>query len=259
MAHHPPSEGVRLRHQRLHLGQPERGVQRAVAGARAGTACRRGLDDVRARAHHRAHHVANPVRPVAHAQGQQGVVDGAAGVPRRAHPIADPARGRDDLDAQHQPRARDQVLLDGDLEAGIEPAAVADRRVAHGQGLREDPGRAQVRGAGRLVEAQARGQAVAVGGHVVVGVNEPGNERAAADVDDLGVDRPLEGRPGAGGRDALAVDHHGGIRHRCGTGAVDQRRAGQDEHLPLSLHRPRAGWRGAENRDRPPASSAAWP
>ena len=202
VAHHAAPERVRFRHQRLHLAEGEGRVERPVPRARAGPAGGRGLDHVGAGADHGADHVAHRVRPVGHALRQQGIVGGAAVVARRAHAIADAAGRRDDLHRQHQARPRDQPLLDGELEAGVEPAAVAHGRVAHGERLREHARGAEMRGARGLVEAPARGQAVAVRGQVVVRVDQAGDHGPPARVDDLGVRGPGERGAGPGGGDA---------------------------------------------------------
>ena len=117
--------------------------------------------------------------PLATLAGRRGSKHGAAAMARRAHAVADAARRRDDLDREHEPRARDQALLDGDLEARVEPARVAHGGVAHGEGLGQHARGAQVRGARRLVEPPARRQPVAVRGQVVVRVDEARGARCA--------------------------------------------------------------------------------
>src|SRR6266542_1055399 len=47
-------------------------------------------------------------------------------------------------------------------------------------------------------------------------------------VDDLRARGPAHGQPGPGRGNVVAVDDHGGVRHRRGAGAVDQGRSGQD-------------------------------
>src|SRR5690349_9760694 len=192
VTHHPTAERAGLGHERLHLREREGGVKGPVARARAGAPGGRGLDHVGAGSRHRAHHVAHRVRPVGHAGRQQRVVGAAAVVARRAHPVADAAGRRDDLQRQHQPRPRDQPLLDGQLESRVEPARVAHGGVAHRERLREHARGAQVGGAGRLVQAEPRGEAVAVGGEMIVGVDQARNQGPAARVDDLRVGGPAE-------------------------------------------------------------------
>ncbi len=152
-----------------------------------------------------------------------------------AHPVADAAGRRDDLHRQHQARSRDQPLLDGQLEPRVEATRVAHGGVAHREGLREHARGAQVRGAGRLVEAEARGEAVAVRREVIVGVDQAGNDGAAAGVDDLRVGGPGDRGARAGRADPVAVDDHRRVRDGSRAGPVDQGGAGQDADHGLRI------------------------
>ena len=58
----------------------------------------------------------------------------------------------------------------------------------------QDLGGAQSPGALRLVDAPAPRQIVAVHRHMVVAVDQPGQDRHTRDIDDLGILRPLAGR-----------------------------------------------------------------
>src|SRR5262245_58653447 len=96
VAHHVAAERMCLADQRAHLLEGERRVLGSVAAARAGTAGRRGLDDVGAGSGHRAHDVAHGIRPIGDAFREERIEGPATIVARRAHAIADAARRGDD-------------------------------------------------------------------------------------------------------------------------------------------------------------------
>ena len=259
MAHHLAALRVRLVTERAHLVERERRILGPVAGARGGAAGGRALDDVGARADHRAHNAAHVLDAGGHAARQRGIARDQAGlVPRRTDAIADAADGRDDRHRRQQARADDEALVDRRLEAGVETAGIADGRVARPQRLLDHARGAQVARAALLVELPACGQLVAVERQVVVAVDEARQDRGALDVDDLGARRPV----GRGARDdrlhAAVVEDEARLAHRRPAGAVDQRAAAQDEHVRLRSRRARrrcrrrssAAWRRAADRAR---------
>jgi hypothetical protein len=177
VAHHFPSERVRLVDQDAHLVARERGIGRPVSRSRAGSARRGALDGVRPGADHRPHDRSHLVHAVRDAVGQVGIGGNPAAVSRWADRIADAAGRRDDLQAERQSRARDHAFLDRELEACVEAAGVPHGGVPHRERLLEHARSAQVCRTGRLVESPSFRERVAVGGEVIVCVDEPWQQR----------------------------------------------------------------------------------
>ena len=172
VAHDAPPAFVRLVHQRLQLFAFEQQVFGAKARRRAGASGGCHLDDVGPRANHLSHLRPHAVRPVGHAPRQPGVGRAGRPVAEWTGDVAHAARRRDEAERHEQPRPGNQTLLYGHPKAGVEPAAVPDRRVARLEGLLEHGGDAHVPQAARLGDAPAAGDLVAERGQVVVAVDE---------------------------------------------------------------------------------------
>ena len=150
---------------------------------------------------------------------------------RLCHPaqiVAVPARrgdrrpGRDD---RRQPR------LSAQPERQVVPVAqVPDRGDAAAQRRLPGPDH-RLRGL-FVVPAGQRANRVRAGveGQVDVGVDQPGQQRRPAQVDDVRAVR--RGHPGVDGDDGAAVDHHQRVRDQGGAGAVEQPRGPQGGQPP---------------------------
>ncbi len=222
---------MRLLGQRVHLVQVEGAVHWPVLRARAGPASRGAFDDVRTGPHHPANRRADIREAVDDPIRQQWIIRHATGKPGRADAVADPADRRDDAQRDDEPRPGDQPLVDRPLEPGVETGGVAHRGVSHRQGLLQDLGGAQGPGALRLVNAPAPRQIIAVHRHMVVAIDQAGQDRHAGDIDNLGILRPLAGGFGGDRLDPLIADHDRSARLRSGAGSVDQPSALQHLHL----------------------------
>ena len=239
VAHHAPAERVRFVHERFHLFQRELGILRPVTGARAGPAGRRALDHVRAGSDHRADRRPHRLDAVGDARRKPRIGLGGRPVARRAHTIAQASGRRDDRERQHEPRSRDQPFLDGDAKPRVEPAGVADRRVAGLEDLSGDGRCAQMPRRARLVETPALRELVAMEGEVIVAVDEPGQHGEARGVDHLGAGRPASARPGRRhGLDPAVVDLNHRVTHRRSSGAVDQGTRSDDFHCSQPFTEP---------------------
>src|SRR5215831_5126811 len=215
--------------QSAHLVQVEGAVLWPVSGARAGAARGGALDDIGARPNHGTHDRPRLLHAIGDAVGQRGIGRHHALVTRRADPVTDAADGRHDGDGGEQPRPANQALLDSDPEPGVEPARVSHGGVAHAEGALDGARGPQAAGAGRLVEAPAMREVVAVEGEMVVTVDEARQHRAAGDVEDLGVWRPRAGARGDG-LDATVAQDDRRITHGRGARAVDQGAPSQYSH-----------------------------
>ena len=143
-------------------------------------------------------------------------------LPGGGYLVGQPAGGRDDGNGKHQAGARVKALLHRLLEPGVQPAPVANTGVARLQGLLQDLGRAQVLEGQGGVEAHATGQAVVLGGQVVMAVNHPGHQGHAADVDDFGALGQVYRLPGPGLDYPFAVDENGRVIDHRSARAVYQ-------------------------------------
>ena len=119
---------------------------------------------------------------------------------------------------------------DGLPEPGVQPTGVADGSVALRERLLDRLRGAEAPRAGRLVEAPAPRQVVAVERHVIVAVDQTGQDRPARYIDNLGILRPGD-RARRGDRvDAAIANDDGRIAHGCGPRTVDQGSALEHDH-----------------------------
>ena len=194
-----------------HLGREL--AQMLVGAWRQGPAAGHDLDDVDAALHVLAHRGPHP---------------GLGRLRRPAQVVAVPGRrgdrrpGRED---GRQPRPAAQP------ERQVVPVAqVPDRGDAAGERRLPGPGHRLHRllvGPGRQCGDRVR---AGVEGQVDVGVDQPGQQRRPAQVDDVRAVR--RGRPGADGDDGAAVDHDQRVRDQGGAGAVEQPRGPQGGQPP---------------------------
>ena len=122
-----------------------------------------------------------------------------------------------------QARTVHYTLLNGCLEPGVQPAAVADRGVAGLQRVFDYPGDSDGPGAARLGHAPPAEQVVGEGCEVVVAVYKTRHNRQARCVNLLSSLRNNDCRPRPGGCDAPVVSNEDGrVCQRLTAAAVYQ-------------------------------------
>ena len=222
MGHHIGARGARLLDDRGHLlDRVLRAVERIAR--RGDTAAGHHLDVVSAIAQFLAHRTPHFTDTVGNAAEQPGRAAGDAAHAeatlevRRTH-VAMAARLGDGPAGDEHPRADEVAAFDGLHQARIGPPGVAHRREAAHQHRFQDVLR--LRRHQRLRRQREAKEIRHRRGRVDVGVDQPGQQRAPAEID--GAPAGAGRRAVADGADAIAIDRHRGPGTDAAGGAVEQ-------------------------------------
>ena len=185
VAHYSAAALVRLIHQRFQLRSLKQHVLWSEPGGRACTTGSRGLNHIRACAHHLTHLGAHSFGTVRHAPGQTGVRTRRRLVAEWADPVSHASGWRNEPQPNVKPRTRHQTFVHRNAKTCVQSARVPHGRISCFQRLLQHGSDSQVARAARFGNTPATRNFVAERRQMVVRVDKPWHKRHPGGVDDL--------------------------------------------------------------------------